>query len=324
MIGIAQADRETKSPLTCSICRRSGGEALGWMLDSFAQKRYSVLIDWPKYDVLPHFGGRVRCDIGWSLDAQWNRKLVDFDLWFVWAGRGAVQLVDRELPLRPGTCLWMRHDRFYLATQNPNDRLGVTFVHFDLIRDGEIDRSTERLPAEAITVADVHATDAILRRVAELLPNGRQAGPSGSADEGHRRRTAASLLRGVLMDYDARARQSEEDSPSATDRHHRDVVLSIAARIDDEPDRVPSIDELAREAGYSRDHFTRVFKDVLGQSPRDYVIASRVNRAAQLLTESSLPISQVAYASGYDDVYYFSRQFRQKTGHTPSAYRRGV
>ena len=46
-----------------------------------------------------------------------------------------------------------------------------------------------------------------------------------------------------------------------------------------------------------------------------------VSRARQLLAETGLTISQIAEALGFRDVFFFSRQFTQRTGQTPSAYR---
>jgi AraC family transcriptional regulator, arabinose operon regulatory protein len=81
--------------------------------------------------------------------------------------------------------------------------------------------------------------------------------------------------------------------------------------------------ELARETGYSPDHFSRVFKQVTGQTPQALKVQARLERARQLLTESSLSISMIANALGYEDVFFFSRQFKEKTGRTPTAYRKG-
>jgi AraC family transcriptional regulator of arabinose operon len=53
-----------------------------------------------------------------------------------------------------------------------------------------------------------------------------------------------------------------------------------------------------------------------------FAIRQRVQRAQQLLRGSSMQISEIADALGYVDVYFFSRQFKQATGVSPSTYRR--
>ncbi len=98
--------------------------------------------------------------------------------------------------------------------------------------------------------------------------------------------------------------------------------MQIASRIRESPSDVPPITDLARQVGYSADHFSRVFRQVLGQSPQAYIVEQRVGRARQLLTESSLTVTQIADALGYESVYFFSRQFKAKSGISPSQYRR--
>ncbi len=80
------------------------------------------------------------------------------------------------------------------------------------------------------------------------------------------------------------------------DRHHRDLILRIAARIRESPAHAPSVEELARTAGYSPSHFSRVFLKVTGVRPQDYIINARIERARQLLAESDLTIGMVADA----------------------------
>ena len=59
-----------------------------------------------------------------------------------------------------------------------------------------------------------------------------------------------------------------------------------------------------------------------GHRPQAYVIEAKLERARQLLAESALSISEIAEALGYRDIYFFSRQFRQRTGGSPTDYRR--
>jgi AraC-like DNA-binding protein len=69
------------------------------------------------------------------------------------------------------------------------------------------------------------------------------------------------------------------------------------------------------------DHFSRVFAKVTGRRPQEWIIEARLARARQLLAETGLTVSQIAEALGFRDVFFFSRQFTQRTGQTPTAYR---
>src|ERR1700722_3665889 len=106
--------------------------------------------------------GRVRCEPGWRLDWSDPGFLTDFDLWFVWAGFGRMKLRAGEAALRPGVCLWMRPGGVYVAQQDLRNRLGVTFIHFDLRPPP---RAGAGIPPEVHEVRDFVFFDAVSRRI---------------------------------------------------------------------------------------------------------------------------------------------------------------
>jgi len=81
-------------------------------------------------------------------------------------------------------------------------------------------------------------------------------------------------------------------------------------------------DELATIAGMTPRTFRRQFRAVMGMSPLEYVIECRVSHAKEMLGRTELPIKQIAQQLGYQDVFFFTRQFRQSTGVAPAAFRR--
>jgi AraC family transcriptional regulator len=83
-----------------------------------------------------------------------------------------------------------------------------------------------------------------------------------------------------------------------------------------------AIAELANLTGYSSVHFTRMFKKATGETPREYLIHHRINKAKQLLTVTSLSMIEVAFQSGFNSHAYFSTQFRRIIGTSPQAYRK--
>lgn len=126
---------------------------------------------------------------------------------------------------------------------------------------------------------------------------------------------AALLLEMILTELaDERARP-----PHAAPRPEwLDAVLARARRYDARMDQ----DHLAALAGMSPRTFRRRFAEWMGISPRDYVIRHRTARAKELLGGTDRPIKQIAAELGYQDVFFFNRQFRTITGVPPAAYRR--
>lgn len=289
-------------------------------------------IDWKQTQVVLKQVGRVRCEPGWALRPSWSQHLQDFDLWFVGEGRGQMRMHHGTIELRPGVCFWMRPGGLYDATQEPGEPLTVSFAHFDLLdRQGRLRKFEHPLPPEVFTPTDVNLVDTIMRRLAST-PLVTTAAPTshairksgaGSASEEPlpvHDAVAPTLFRGLLMELDAGS-DTTALSSRGTELHHRQIVQAIAMRITERPGQPHPIAELAHEAGYSPDHFARVFKQTIGISPQAYVIRVRIDRAKQLLVESSLSISQIADVLGYEDLFFFSRQFKSKTGKTPRAYR---
>jgi AraC family transcriptional regulator len=80
--------------------------------------------------------------------------------------------------------------------------------------------------------------------------------------------------------------------------------------------------DLAAQAGYSPDHFSRLFKEAFEQSPHQYVLSRRIERAMTILRDETLSIAEVAGACGFSSQGHFTTVFRKRTGTTPGAYRR--
>lgn len=228
-----------------------------------------------------------------------------------------MQTNSGELVLRPGLCLWMRPGGRYEATQDESDRLGVNYLHFMLHdHEGRSLLDSPAIPAEVRESEDLPYFETVTSRIIELRRRELMNHHSGEA--GAKTAVPELLMEALLREFEAGA----ATAPAGLPKHHREVIFQQVARIYESPASVPEVRELARETGYSPDHFSRVFKQVTGQTPQAVKIQARIERARQLLSESSLSIGMIASALGYDDVFFFSRQFKEKTGISPSEYRR--
>ncbi len=82
------------------------------------------------------------------------------------------------------------------------------------------------------------------------------------------------------------------------------------------------VDDLAKIAGFSRFHFTRLFTAHVGSSPTAWLVDLRVKEAARLLRESRLSLKEIATRCGFSDTGFFGKTFAARTGQPPGAYRR--
>jgi AraC-like DNA-binding protein len=79
---------------------------------------------------------------------------------------------------------------------------------------------------------------------------------------------------------------------------------------------------LARSASVSPSYFSRSFKAAFGETPHQYVMSRRMERAKALLRAGDMPVTEVCLAVGCTSLGSFSTQFRRFVGESPSAYRR--
>ena len=82
------------------------------------------------------------------------------------------------------------------------------------------------------------------------------------------------------------------------------------------------VESLAEAAGYSRFHFSRMFRDALGISPYQYLMQLRMRKALELLTTSDMPIKQIAGQVGFEEVTWFTTTFKKHIGQTPGGVRK--
>ena len=102
-----------------------------------------------------------------------------------------------------------------------------------------------------------------------------------------------------------------------TAKHYKRVLDFIEANME----RTIAVEELAEVAGISPFHFSRLFKQTLGQSPHQFVMNFRVERAKKLLANPDAPLIDVALSCGFADQAHFSRVFKQIAAMTPREYR---
>jgi AraC-like DNA-binding protein len=81
------------------------------------------------------------------------------------------------------------------------------------------------------------------------------------------------------------------------------------------------LDAAASQAGISAFHFLRLFAKVLGVTPHQYLVRSRLRHAARLLTDEDIAVTDVAYDVGFGDLSNFVRTFHRAAGVSPGGFR---
>jgi AraC-like DNA-binding protein len=81
------------------------------------------------------------------------------------------------------------------------------------------------------------------------------------------------------------------------------------------------VDDMARAAGLSRAHFSREFRRAFGESPHQYLLTRRLERAAALLRTTDNSVAEICFSVGLQSVGSFTTSFTRTYGMSPSAFR---
>lgn len=111
---------------------------------------------------------------------------------------------------------------------------------------------------------------------------------------------------------------ASESQPSARDERR---ITAAVRRIDGAAHAPLTLTALARDAGMSAFHFLRTFRRVTGMTPHQFILRTRLQRAARRLRQSRDAITAIAFEAGFNDLSTFNRRFRRLMGASPRAYR---
>mgnify|MGYP001294425834 CR=1 FL=1 len=245
--------------------------------------------------------GRARCERGWN----WHPPFMpDYDIWYVVSGRGTFRLNGETHAIAGGSCLLLRPGDEIAAEQDPDHRLTVLFVHF------RMEPAEPGLLPRIVTIRDTYWFEQLLNRLLSI-----------EDAEPHRLyRTEFELTMKTVLCHLLLAQSALEHRQPK----HRQTVKKLIQYIREHLSEPLDRQHLASIANLSPRYLSMLFKQETGFSLKSYIARSRIERAARLLAESTMNISRIAETLGYSDVYFFSRQFRQFIGESPTRYRERI
>lgn len=111
------------------------------------------------------------------------------------------------------------------------------------------------------------------------------------------------------------------DEPASQDPKLLRRLLRAKDRMDAASHEAWPVQRLAEVSGVSEAHFARSFKQAFGVPPHRYLLTRRIERAMALLRDTELPITEIAFQTGWASLGTFGRTFRDITGQNPGAIR---
>lgn len=250
-----------------------------------------------------NFYARIKCEPQWKWP-QREKPLENYDLFYVWEGSGEVYVQGQAYSVGKGICFLFRPGDYPCAKHDPLNGLTISYIHFNVTEEPQL------IPAVFRKITDPLEFETLLSRYVRL----RLSTLYGAEVE-------ARLILKQLMIYLLRCDHSDRSAQPQTSMTLQTQLLEIANYIREHPANWFTIAELASRAQLSPRYFSAKFKQIIGVSVQEYEIASRIQRAEFLLHYGGLTVAEAADSLGYQDIYYFSKQFKQQTGLNPSKIR---
>ena len=108
--------------------------------------------------------------------------------------------------------------------------------------------------------------------------------------------------------------KSAADDKAARERQNIVAIRRVKDRIDREYAAPLNVEQLARDAFMSAGHLSREFRRIYGESPYQYLMTRRVERAMTLLRRGDLSITDICFAVGFSSLGTFSTRFSELVG----------
>lgn len=222
------------------------------------------------------------------------------------SGWGLLEMGGRRFRVQPGQAmlLYFPHDhRYWLPAES-----GRWEFIYACVYGRDILRIWQDLNLRHGPVWDISPKAPVVRRLADLIRSV-QTGAIRSVFESSFR--AYELAMNLL--------EWGQSRPAAIPR-----VPAIQRAVDHAREHFRTtrgVADLAAVAGFSRYHFTRMFKRDTGYAPGEYLLQLRLRHAARRLAETAGRVKEIALASGFEDVNYFCRRFRKSYGVSPAQFR---
>jgi AraC family transcriptional regulator len=170
-------------------------------------------------------------------------------------------------------------------------------------------------PAHLSLVARAGFQDPLLTQIGLML--WRELEQDAPAGKLYAQTAAQMLVVHLLRHYTSVGDAIKELSHRLTPQQLRHVIDCVQAHLSQDL----SLEVLAQQIGFSPYHFARLFRQTTGESPHQFVLRQRIERAQRLLKETDIPLAHVAIESGFADQSHLTQVFKRHLGLTPRAYR---
>ncbi|MFD0710349.1 AraC family transcriptional regulator [Paenibacillus sp. GCM10027626] len=249
--------------------------------------------------------GKALCEPDWKWEPR--APISDYDIWYVCGGEGELQINGEPFAVRRGVFALLCPGDSVKARHDPHNRLTVIYIHFNWL--GKTESGVSINGFRPLLVEEPQWLEALLQRALEV-----------DRWETKWRAEEFDLLLKLVFIGLARERERQQyETPLSRMNRQRIQQITDYIRLHMREKLSPQIIGDLFEC--SPRYLSRMFKQYTGYSLKIYITQARMERAAELLAETAMTVTQIADAVGYADLYYFSKLFKSVYHASPLQYR---
>jgi AraC-like DNA-binding protein len=241
-----------------------------------------------------------------------ERRTADFmagyNLHFIFAGKGYIKADGRWIELTAGNGFFYGKNLVQEYKTDADDPWDIRWIHFD----GE---GLEKLFAGRGWKEPWLFSFGKVERILQLTDDLNRL---GEAYESSNEPRISAVLYEILVEL----LQNSEDLQGLSLLTYKDKIRKSADYIQSHCTKNLKLEQMAEHAGYSLFYYNRMFHQIMGKTPVQYLLECRILQAKNLLISSKMSIKQIALEAGFSQSSYFIRIFRRFEQITPSDYRK--
>ena len=237
-----------------------------------------------------------------------GRTLQEYQINYITEGEGIMETRDGSFPIREGSVILLKPNLWHRYRPLKDKGWKEHYVGFVGEAAEKMIHSSEILNNSP--VIQIGFDESILHNFQEIFNHVKTEKP------GYHQICAGLVM--YTLGQIISIKKNENFKHSQIEKAIQKACLIIR----DNPARNLNIEELARELYTNYSLFRRAFKKYTGLSPMQYHTSLRMKQAVHLLTNTDLSVKEISFNLGFCSVFYFSKLFKEKTGRTPSDYRK--
>jgi AraC family transcriptional regulator of arabinose operon len=237
-----------------------------------------------------------------------SKGLDEYVLIFVETGEGWIETEGRREDVAAGEVILLPPRQSHAYGSNDRNPWTLYWFHFrGQIAEELLEWTNFSAETRVMTCA---SWDGIRRQFHALF---------SSIERGYHEHNLLEMSRALINVLTLLHRNPSRERP----REAKNRIERAMDRMRETLTRPLTLEEYARDAGYSVPRYSHWFKHFTGVSPMAFLTELRMQSACEYLDTTSLAIKEIAALLGYEDPYYFSRAFTKCTGQSPTNYREG-